>query len=92
MGARLTAGQRTLTPPVEVRILCPQPFQKDSTKRARGKIPDAASPHERQAAPVFKGPALSRSQHDPGSGRSIQFQPCDKTGLSFYGIDGGAFR
>ena len=27
MGARLTAGQRTLTPPVEVRILCPQPIQ-----------------------------------------------------------------
>ena len=25
MGARLTAGQRTLTPPVQVRILCPQP-------------------------------------------------------------------
>ena len=26
MGARLTAGLRTLTPSVEVRILCPQPI------------------------------------------------------------------
>jgi hypothetical protein len=27
LGARLMVGQRTLTPPVEVRVLCPQPIQ-----------------------------------------------------------------
>ena len=27
VGARLMVGLRTLTPPVEVRVLCPQPIQ-----------------------------------------------------------------